>query len=93
MAAGDVINANIVIDAPSGGERLPAVANVFLAIYDEEGMMVSLDVWEISLSDLQHLAFMQTVRVPSNIQVSAVKTMILSDELTPLMAAAALDDI
>lgn len=90
--AGHEITANIVIDPPDqkNAADMLVTANVFLCVYDENGLMCSLNTWEIDLSDIQHLMFMQTVRVPDNIRVSEIKTMILSDELTPLIAASEL---
>ena len=61
------------------------VVNLFLAFYDESGLMVSLQSWEIDISDPYHIAWIQTLRVPDS--AVNMKIMILSDELVPLRAA------
>lgn len=62
-------------------------ADVFLAIYDRTDMMISLNSWEVDLSNPLELMFMQTVQIPPNAEVGSIKLMILSEELTPIMAA------
>ncbi len=61
-------------------------ANVYLAIYDQSNRMVSVDTWRVNLSDPAFM-FIQTIKIPQNIQVGAIKIMLLSDQMVPLMAA------
>jgi hypothetical protein len=76
--------ANVELEAAP--EQAGTMVNVYLAIYNRRGAMVSLDTWEVEISNLG-VAFMQTVRIPRNVDVGAVKLIILSDGNLPMMTA------
>ena len=63
-------------------------ADIFLVIYDSQGMMIDLQSWEVDLS--QPLSFIRTAPIPQNRDASYVKFIMLSSNLTPLTAAQAL---
>lgn len=69
----------------SGNPPLTVVANAFVAFYDETGNMLALETWEIDLSDLARLLFDRMMNMPED--TYDIKTMILSESLTPVMAA------
>ena len=60
-------------------------ANVFVIFYDRDGLMLSLQQWEINLSDLLNIFFTQTVSVPEG--AKTLKFLILGDSFEPLRAA------
>ncbi len=68
-----------------GNPPLTVVASVFVAFYDENGDMLALETWEIDLSDLARLLFDRMLDMPG--ETCDIKTMILSESLTPIMAA------
>ncbi len=76
--------ANVELEAAP--EQAGTMVNVYLAIYNRRGAMVSLDTWEVEISNLG-VAFMQTVRIPRNVDVGAVKLILLSDGNLPMMTA------
>ena len=63
-------------------------ADIFLVIYDSQGMMIDLQSWEVDLS--QPLSFIRTTPIPQDKDASYVKFIMLSSNLTPLTAAQAL---
>ena len=63
-------------------------ADIFLVIYDSQGMMIDLQSWEVDLSN--PLSFIQTHAIPQGRDASYVKFIMLSSNLTPLTAAQAL---
>ena len=68
-----------------GNAPLTVMANAFVAFYDEDGNMLALETWEIDLSDLARLLFDRMMNMPED--AYDIKTMILSESLTPIMAA------
>ena len=48
--------------------------------------MISTDPWRVDLSDPAFM-FIQTLKIPKNLEVGAVKILLLSDEMAPLMKA------
>ncbi len=76
--------ANVELEAAP--EQAGIMVNVYLAIYNRRGAMASLDTWEVEISNLG-VAFMQTIRIPRNVDVGAVKLIILSDGNLPMMTA------
>ena len=60
-------------------------ADIFLVIYDSKGMMISLQQWEVDLTN--PLSFIQTTPIPQDADASYVKFIMLSSSLTPLTAA------
>ena len=75
-------------DSEISGMR-ETTANVYLAIYDRDGRMVSVDTWKVDLSDPAFM-FIRTITIPEDVEVGAIKIMVLSDAMVPLMAAAEL---
>ena len=64
---------------------LTVTANAFVAFYGDDGRMLALESWEIDLSDLAYLLFERMMSMPD--ETSDIKTMVLSETLTPIMAA------
>ena len=62
-------------------------ATAFCAVYDEQGMMVYLQSWELDVTDAQNICFTGSVHIPRGVSVSEIKIMVLSDNLVPLQAA------
>ena len=60
------------------------IVEVFLAVYDSQGMMIDLKSWELDMS--QPAKFVQTYAIPQNKNAAYVKMMILSESLMPLAA-------
>ena len=81
----DVLEASVSIynDAADGTAE-QTFANLYLAIYDRNGMMVSVDSWRVDISDPMYL-FTQTVNIPKGVEVGSVKVMLLSDDMVPLI--------
>ena len=84
LTGGSELTANIELDAveDSAGARV----NVYLVTYSRQGAMASLDCWETEVSGVA-TAFMQTVRIPRDVDIGAVKIIIVSDDFIPLMAS------
>ena len=70
-------------------EKTDSAANLYLAIYDREKRMVSVDTWKVDISDPMFL-FTRTITIPEDIEVGSIKIMLLSDQMIPLMAASEL---
>ncbi len=90
IKGGSEIEASVSIDggALDSGEQ-ETFANVYLAVYDRSNRMVSVDTWKVNLSDPAFL-FMQTIRIPQNVEVGSIKIMLLNDRMAPLMPASKL---
>jgi len=73
----------------SVSETTASGANVYLVIYDRQNRMASVDTWKVNVSDPSFL-FIQTIRIPKDVEVGAIKLMVLSDTMAPLMAASEL---
>ena len=74
---------------PYESDNGSVLANLFIAIYDRQGLMVDLRMWETTISNAGSV-FMREIAIPPNVEVGNIKVMILSDDLVPLMAANAL---
>ena len=74
-------------DASQSNGALTAMADVYLALYDSEDRMLDLQQWNIELKNVW-LAFSQVKQVPPHIKgkIDKIKIMILSENLTPMMA-------
>ena len=59
-------------------------AMAFCAVYDRDGMMVSIQAWDVDVSDVRNIRFMGRVSVPEGVSVGEIKVMVLSDGLSPL---------
>jgi len=93
QAGQDQINVSFALnpytpDASQSNGALTAMADVYLALYDEDGLMLDLQHWNIELKNVW-LAFSQVKQVPPEIKgrVDKIKIMILSEDMTPMMAA------
>ena len=62
-------------------------ASVFCAVYDRQGAMVRLQVWEVDLTDPLKVAMSGAIRIPENVEVGEIRVFILSENLVPLCAA------
>ena len=85
----ETIEANITFDDAEAEALRESSANVYLALYDRFGRMMTVDAWKVDLTDLT-FAFVQTINIPTNIEIGAIKIMVLSDAMVPLMAASEL---
>ena len=71
-------------DAPSGDFQ---TASAFCAVYDRDGCMVHLQVWEIDLSDPLNITMDEEILIPKNVEVGKIRVFVLSENLVPLRAA------
>ena len=83
------VSATFDMDPYQPEQGASVMVNVFAAVYDRDGFMVDLEMWETLLSNAGSV-FMRDIDIPPNVQVGRIKIMILSDDLTPLMAQSAL---
>ena len=72
-------------EAPPSGEF--TTASVFCAVYDRQGGMVRLQVWEVDLTDPLNVAMSGAIRIPENVEVGEIRVFVLSENLVPLRAA------
>ncbi len=90
IKGGSEIEASVSIDGGAlDSSEQETFANVYLAVYDRSNRMVSVDTWKVNLSDPAFL-FMQTIRIPQNVEVGSIKIMLLNDRMAPLMPASKL---
>ena len=100
LRAGDDFMANVTIALPEGTADATGVAslssgednslktlNVFLVIYDANHTMVSLENWDIDVTDPANLQSVRRIRIPRRVQGGSVRFMIMSEELTPSVAS------
>ncbi|MBQ9521358.1 MAG: leucine-rich repeat protein [Oscillospiraceae bacterium] len=92
----DQINVSFALDpytpdAAQSNGALTAMADVYLVLYDDEGYMLDIQTWNIELKNVW-LAFSQVKQVPPEIKgkIDKIKIMILSEDMTPIMAASEL---
>lgn len=83
------IEASMSIDETTTGALRETTANVYLVIYDRDLRMVDVETWKVDLSDPAFM-FIHTINIPQNLEVGAIKIMVLSEQMTPLMAASEL---
>ena len=89
IAEADQVEVSATFDDSEISSMRETTANVYLAIYDRDGRMVSVDTWKVDLSDPAFM-FIRTITIPEDVEVGAIKIMVLSDAMVPLMAAAEL---
>ena len=99
-AGDDSFMANVTIDLP---ERVPGsaslsaagddmkVLNIFMVIYDSEQAMVSLESWDVDVTDPANLQTVRRIRIPRPVPGGKVRFMIMSENLTPTVAANSLN--
>ena len=80
-----------VLKESADNPALTVTATAFVAFYGEDGNMLSLESWEIDLSDLMYLIFERTMAMPDN--ASEMKTMVFSESLVAIMAADELEEL
>ena len=68
-----------------GNQLLTVTANAFIAFYGADGRMLSLETFEIDLSNLELLLFERMMFMPDG--TADIKTMVLSESLVPIMAS------
>ena len=64
--------------------------NIFLAIYDKDQMMVSLECWDVDISDPANLSSIRRIRIPSvpgGLKGGKVRFMFMDENLAPAVAA------
>ena len=88
-ALGSAGEAELSITLEDAPEDAGTLVNVYLAIYNRRGALAGLESWEVEISAMG-TAFMQNVRIPRDVEVGAVKILVLSDDMVPLMAAGGL---
>ena len=71
-------------DAPSGDFQ---TASVFCAVYDRQGAMVRLQVWDVDLSDPLNVMMTGRIQIPENVEVGEIRVFVLSENLVPLRSA------
>ena len=97
LEAGDDFMANVTIALPEGTADAATLSsaednslktlNVFLVIYDANHTMVSLENWDIDVTDPANLQSVRRIRVPRKVPGGSLRFMIMSEELTPSVAA------
>ena len=70
--------------APEGDFR---TASVFCAVYDRDGKMVRLQVWEADVSDPMNISMSGKIQIPENVSVKEIRVFVLSENLVPLRAS------
>ena len=97
LEAGDDFMANVTIALPEGTADAASLSsaednslktlNVFLAIYDANHTMVSLENWDIDVTDPANLQSVRRIRITRRVPGGKVRFMIMSEDLTPSVAA------
>ncbi len=84
----DELTANITAYDIQGSDDVSLTVNVILAVYDREGILVSMDIFEPDLSDRNYV-FTNTIEIPENVSVGAIKLMIWNglNDMSPISAA------
>lgn len=81
------INTSIVLDEDIVDSQEPVTATMFAAFYNRAGMLIGIQNWEVDLSDLSSIVFMQKIEIPKGVEIGSLKLMLLSDQFVPMMAA------
>ena len=83
VAPGSELTVKVEQEAPSDEFR---TASVFCAVYDRNGMMAHLQVWDMDVSDPLNIAMSGNIRIPENVSVGEIRVFVLSENLVPLRA-------
>ena len=83
------VTANVTLENANEEAAIePMTVNIIMAVYDQNGCLVSMSVMDADLSDLNYV-FTNTIDIPENVEVDSIKLMVwngLSD-MTPMSAA------
>ena len=66
-------------------------ASVFCALYDRNGVMVRVWVWDMDLSDPLNATVSGRIQIPENVALKEIRVFTLNENLVPLRAAGILD--
>lgn len=99
MEPGAEIQARLSIELPvvvtrSGGdatlnaaEDTFRVLNIFVAVYDSNGAMASLQAWDVDVTDPTNLQTMRRIHLDRKVPGGKLRFMIMSEDLAPTTAA------
>ena len=98
LEAGEDFMANVTIALPEGDadaaslsaaddDKSLKVLNVFMVIYDNTGAMVSLESWDIDVTDPANLQTVRRIRIPKRVPGGRVRFMLMSEDLAPSVSA------
>ena len=96
LETGDSFMANVTIDLPEGSldaaslsaaESPLKVLNVFMVIYDRDGGMVSLESWDIDITDPMNLQTIRGIHIPKPVPGGRVRFMLMNENLSPRVGA------
>ena len=87
------ITANVVVEdvqgAPEDGSKV--IANIILAVYDRDGVLVTMSTMEADLSDINQV-FSNTITIPEGVSVGSIKLMVWNglNDMSPLAGASSI---
>ena len=84
VAPGSELTVKVEEETPSDDFR---TASVFCAVYDRDGRMIRLQVWDMDVSDPLNIAMSGSVKIPEGAEVGEIRVFVLSESLAPLRAA------
>ena len=83
------VTANVTLENANEEAAIePMTVNIIMAVYDQNGCLVSMSVMDADLSDLNYV-FTNTIDIPKGVEVGSIKLMIWNglSEMTPMSAA------
>ncbi len=85
------VSANITIEDTIGDDVEAVTANIVIAVYDRQGALITVEMYEIDLSDMSAV-YTRSIDIPEGAEVGSIKLMIWSglDDIAPLTEAATL---
>ena len=83
------LSTSIELESGGIGGSGTVLTDVFLALYDSRGMMLSVQSWNVAVSEI-NTVFMQTISIPDKVHVASVKLIVLSEDMTPIVGVGAL---
>ena len=86
LSAREQVEASISLEESEGDLEVWEKASIFVVVYNRAGCMVSVESWEVDLSDPSFL-FTRMIRIPDNAEVGAIKILGMSEDMVPLMKA------
>lgn len=87
LEKGGEVETSISIEDRNG--TISSSASVYLALYGREGYMISVECWKVDLSDPCFM-FTKVINIPLDEEIGAIKIMVLSETMVPLVAASEL---
>ena len=61
--------------------------NVFVAIYDSTDAMVSLETWDVDVTDPANLQTVRRIRINHRVPGGKLRFMLMSDSMVPAAAS------